>query len=48
MHSRMRKRVDSLLLVLNRARPAPFEPKAKKTYGGRNFVRAGGGVPLSR
>jgi len=40
MHSRMRKRVDSLLQVLNRARPPPFEPKAKKTMAGKTFTRA--------
>jgi actin related protein 2/3 complex subunit 2 len=41
MHARMRKRVDSLLQVLNRARPPPFEPKAKKTAAGKTFTRAG-------
>lgn len=41
MHARMRKRVDALLQVLNRARPDPVEPKAKKTIAGKTFTRAG-------
>ena len=44
MHSRMRKRVESLLLILNRSRPPPFEPKQKKTIGGKTFTRAGEGA----
>lgn len=44
MHSRMRKRVDSLLQVLNRARPPPFEPKAKKTIAGKTFTRNDQGI----
>lgn len=37
MHDRMRKRVDSLLQVLNRARAEPLEPKEKKTITGKSF-----------
>jgi len=54
MHSRMRKNVDNLLLVLNRARPESLEGKAKKTIGGKTFTRAGedkpaaGGAPAGR
>jgi len=44
LHSRMRKRVDSLLQVLNRARPPPFEPKAKKTIAGKTFTRNDQGI----
>jgi len=44
MHSRMRKRVESLLQVLNRSRPPPFEPKAKKTIAGKTFTRNEGGI----
>ena len=44
MHSRMRKRVESLLQVLNRARPPPFEPKAKKTIAGKTFTRSDQGA----
>ena len=44
MHSRMRKRVESLLQVLNRARPPPFEPKAKKTIAGKTFTRNEQGI----
>jgi len=45
MHSRMRKRVESLLQVLNRA--VPDVPKEKKTYSGRSFkVSTGGTVGL--
>mmetsp|Transcript_19472 Transcript_19472/g.54751 ORF Transcript_19472/g.54751 Transcript_19472/m.54751 type:complete len:335 (-) Transcript_19472:76-1080(-) len=43
MHARMRKRVDSLLQVLNRARPPPFEPRQKKTIQGKTFNRADAG-----
>lgn len=38
MHTRMRNRVDNLLQVLNRARPADAT-KEKKTIGGKTFVR---------
>jgi len=41
LHTRMRQRVDSLLQILNRARPEPFEKKEKKTAAGRTFVRKG-------
>jgi hypothetical protein len=44
MHARMRKRVESLLQVLNRARPPPFEPKAKKTIAGKTFTRNDQGI----
>jgi actin related protein 2/3 complex subunit 2 len=44
MHSRMRKRVESLLQVLNRSRPPPFEPKAKKTIAGKTFTRNEQGI----
>lgn len=37
MHDRMRKRVDSLLQVLNRAKPEPIEPKERKTIQGKTF-----------
>jgi len=37
MHDRMRKRVESLLQVLNRARAEPLEPKEKKTITGKSF-----------
>lgn len=37
MHDRMRKRVDSLLQVLNRAKAEPLEPKEKKTMTGKTF-----------
>lgn len=37
MHDRMRKRVDSLLQVLNRAKAEPLEPKEKKTITGKTF-----------
>ena len=40
MHSRMRKRVEALLQVLNRARPDPPEGKAKKTIAGKTFTRS--------
>jgi len=40
-HSRMRERVKSLLVVLNRARQEPIgESKEKKTITGRTFTRA--------
>jgi len=38
MHMRMRARVDSLLQILNRARPAPMEV-VKKTASGKTFSR---------
>lgn len=44
MHDRMRKRVDSLLQVLNRARAEPLEPREKKTITGKTFKA----VPLAR
>ena len=47
MHARMRKRVDALLQVLNRARPDPPEGKAKKTIGGKTFTRAGEDKPAA-
>jgi len=37
MHDRMRRRVDSLLQVLNRAKPEPIEPKERKTIQGKTF-----------
>ena len=37
MHDRMRKRVDSLLQVLNRAKAEPLEPKEKRTITGKTF-----------
>jgi len=37
MHDRMRKRVESLLQVLNRAKPEPLEPREKKTIQGKTF-----------
>jgi len=37
MHDRMRRRVDSLLQVLNRAKPEPIEPKERKTMAGKTF-----------
>jgi len=40
MHIRMRTRVDSLLQVLNRARPEPVNVE-KKTAAGKTFKRAG-------
>jgi len=40
MHDRMRKRVESLLQVLNRAKPEPLEPKEKKTIQGKTFTKA--------
>eukprot|EP01100_Stratorugosa_tubuloviscum_P008560 TRINITY_DN356_c0_g1_i1.p1 TRINITY_DN356_c0_g1~~TRINITY_DN356_c0_g1_i1.p1 ORF type:complete len:302 (-),score=151.55 TRINITY_DN356_c0_g1_i1:134-1039(-) len=39
LHNRMRLRVDSLLQILNRSRPAPFEQKEKKLISGKTFVR---------
>eukprot|EP00033_Pygsuia_biforma_P000512 GCRY01000602.1.p1 GENE.GCRY01000602.1~~GCRY01000602.1.p1 ORF type:complete len:301 (-),score=64.47 GCRY01000602.1:172-1074(-) len=39
MHTRMRSRVESLLLVLNRAKPEPIH-KEKKTMSGRSFNRS--------
>eukprot|EP00009_Paramoeba_aestuarina_P008018 CAMPEP_0201517958 /NCGR_PEP_ID=MMETSP0161_2-20130828/8913_1 /ASSEMBLY_ACC=CAM_ASM_000251 /TAXON_ID=180227 /ORGANISM="Neoparamoeba aestuarina, Strain SoJaBio B1-5/56/2" /LENGTH=330 /DNA_ID=CAMNT_0047915599 /DNA_START=53 /DNA_END=1045 /DNA_ORIENTATION=+ len=47
MHARMRKRVDALLQVLNRARPEPPEGKAKKTIAGKTFTRAGEDKPAA-
>jgi len=41
MHTRMRTRVESLLLILNRARPEPVEAVVKKTAQGKTFKRAG-------
>jgi len=38
MHMRMRTRVESLLLILNRARPAPIEV-VRKTASGKTFTR---------
>jgi len=40
MHDRMRKRTESLLQVLNRAKPEPLEPKEKKVMGGKTFKPA--------
>jgi len=40
MHMSMRTRVDSLLQILNRARPEPVDV-VKKTAGGKTFKRAG-------
>lgn len=40
MHMRMRTRVDSLLQILNRARPEPVDV-VKKTASGKTFKRAG-------
>lgn len=40
MHMRMRTRVDTLLQVLNRARPEPVDV-VKKTASGKTFKRAG-------
>lgn len=39
MHTRMRNRVETLLQVLNRARPAEFEKKEKKVMSGKTFTR---------
>jgi len=39
LHTRMRNRVDTLLQVLNRARPAEFEKKEKKLISGKTFTR---------
>jgi len=39
LHTRMRLRVDALLQVLNRARPAEFEKKEKKLISGKTFTR---------
>jgi actin related protein 2/3 complex subunit 2 len=40
MHTRMRARVDSLLQILNRARPADMLAlKEKKTMSGKTFIR---------
>jgi len=39
MHTRMRNRVETLLQVLNRARPAEFEKKEKKLISGKTFTR---------
>ncbi|CAM6109945.1 unnamed protein product [Calypogeia fissa] len=38
MHTRMRRRVETLIQVLNRAKPE--EPKEKKAFSGRVFKRA--------
>jgi len=40
MHMRMRTRVDSLLQILNRARPEPVDV-VKKTASGKTFKRTG-------
>jgi len=40
MHMRMRTRVDTLLQILNRARPEPVDV-VKKTASGKTFKRAG-------
>jgi len=45
MHDRMRKRVESLLQVLNRAKPEPIEPKEKKTIQGKTFKPAATAAP---
>ena len=37
--SRMRQRVEDLLLILNRARPTDGIKKEKKTMGGKTFKR---------
>jgi actin related protein 2/3 complex subunit 2 len=42
MHERMRKRVDTLLQILNRAKVEPLEPKEKKTITGKTFKPAAG------
>jgi hypothetical protein len=42
MHDRMRKRVESFLQVLNRAKAEPLEPREKKTFAGKSFKPAGG------
>lgn len=39
MHIRMRKRVDTLLQVLNRAKPDLVGSTEKKTASGKSFVR---------
>jgi len=39
LHTRMRNRVDSLLQILNRARPEPVEPPVKRTITGKKFTR---------
>lgn len=39
MHTRMRNRVDSLLQILNRARPEPVEAAVKRTITGKTFKR---------
>eukprot|EP00010_Vexillifera_abyssalis_P000316 CAMPEP_0201551718 /NCGR_PEP_ID=MMETSP0173_2-20130828/9170_1 /ASSEMBLY_ACC=CAM_ASM_000268 /TAXON_ID=218659 /ORGANISM="Vexillifera sp., Strain DIVA3 564/2" /LENGTH=333 /DNA_ID=CAMNT_0047962041 /DNA_START=30 /DNA_END=1031 /DNA_ORIENTATION=- len=46
MHERMRNRVDSLLQVLNRAKPDPVDPKAKKVWGGKTFKGPGASKSL--
>lgn len=49
-HSRMRLRTNSLLQVLNRAKPEPFAKVEKKTASGRTFVRkdqVGSGLTMS-
>jgi len=39
MHTRMRTRVDTLLQILNRARPEPIEQVVRKTAQGKTFKR---------
>jgi len=39
LHTRMRMRVDTMLQLLNRARPADAAKGEKKTAGGKTFVR---------
>jgi actin related protein 2/3 complex subunit 2 len=45
LHTRMRQRVDSLLQVLNRARPEPFEKKEKKKFDGRSLDKPAAPAP---
>jgi len=48
MHDRMRRRVDSLLQVLNRAKTEPIEPKERRTFAGKTFKAAPvGGKPAA-
>jgi actin related protein 2/3 complex, subunit 2 len=46
MHERMRNRVALLLQVLNRAKPDPVDPKAKKVWGGKTFSGPGASKSL--
>jgi hypothetical protein len=39
MHMRMRKRVDDLLTVLNRAKPPAEAAVEKKAWGGRSYTK---------